>query len=58
MKHIQSIEIEILMDLTNSLGQYFDKFSLNAVSCQTTGSTIFVRTSIVIELKYLKTNWS
>ena len=39
---------------TNSLGQYFDKLSLNAASCQTADSTIFVCILIEPELKYLK----
>ena len=43
---------------TNSLGQYFDKLSLNAASCQTADSTDSVRISIEPELKYLKTTTS
>ncbi len=39
---------------TNSLGQYFDKLSLNAVSYQTADITIFVCISIEPGLKYLK----
>ena len=38
---------------TNSLGQYFDKLSLNAASCQTADNTIFVCLSIEPELKDL-----
>ena len=46
------IIFEILMYLhTNSLGQYFDKLSLNGDSCQTADSTIFVRTSIEPKFK-------
>ena len=36
----------------------FDKLSLNAASCQTAVSTIFVHTSIEPELKDLKTTSS
>ena len=39
---------------TKSLRQYFDKLSLNAASCQNADTTIFVRTSIELELKDLK----
>ena len=50
---------QILMDLyTNSLGQYFDKLSLNAASCQTADSTDYVCISIELELKDLNTTSS
>ena len=43
---------------TNSLGQYFDKLSLNAARSQTADSTDSVRISIEPQLKDLKTNSS
>ena len=43
---------------TNSLGQYFDKVSLNAASCQTADSTDSVLIPVEPELKYLKTTSS
>ena len=39
---------------TNSLGQYFDKLSLNAASCQTADSTVSVLIPVEPELKDLK----
>ena len=47
-KHIYSI----------SIGEYFDKFSLNAASYQTADSTDSVRIPIEPELKDLKTTFS
>ncbi len=41
------------MDYTNSLRKSFDKLSLNAASCLTADSTIFVCTSLEPELKDL-----
>ena len=46
------------MDYANSLGQYFNKLSLNADCCQTADSTDSVCISIEPGLKDLKTTSS
>ncbi len=47
---------EIIVDFEQFTRFRFDKVSLNAVSCQTADSIVFIHTSKETELKGLKSN--